>query len=181
MKIYTKTGDNGTTGLLTGKRYKKSNAVFDVLGNLDELNASLGLVSVTKIKNLSPLIVQIQSDLFIVGALIAGKKINQKNMEYFETRLQEIEKTIDFYESKNNPLTNFILPGGCIDSIYLHAARAICRKTERSFVGYVKSRKYSGIVKYLNRLSDLLFVLARYANKRRKVKDTVWKGDRIFS
>ena len=177
-KIYTKTGDNGTTGLLNGKRYSKDTKIFDVLGTLDELAAVLGYLHSSKKKKLVLVATGIQNDLFELGSFIAGKKITFEDIKRVEQKIKTVEQEIDELDSKNKPLKNFILAGGSQDSIKLHHSRVICRRAERMLVAFSKSKKLPKLAIfsiYLNRLSDYLFVLARYYNGLGK-KDIIWKS-----
>ena len=167
VKIYTKKGDDGTTSLYGGKRLSKANAIFELLGGLDELSASLGFLGSCKVLVIKKDVVEIQQRLFEMGASIAGAKP-------FTITVEELEKKMDWYESKNKPLSTFILPGGTPAACYLHNARTICRRVERAFVAH-KNAKLEFPCQYLNRLSDLLFVMARFANKTAKVKEVAWK------
>ncbi len=179
MKIYSKTGDDGTSALYAQQaRLKKSDPVFGVLGSLDELNASLGFLHLSKIKQIKLIAYDIQRDLFLLGSYVAGKKMEKRDCTYWETRLKYVEETIDKVEAQNTPLTHFILPGGSVESSYLHVCRVQARKLERIFVKYKLERKladYEFVQKYLNRISDLFFALARYANKKQKIEDVIWK------
>ncbi len=179
MKIYTKTGDKGKTSLFGGYRAPKSDAVFDVLGSLDELNSILGFAQTTKVASLKAEVSKIQNDLFEIGSFIAGKKFDTARQKVWESKVQLLETAIDYFESKNTKLQNFILPGGTLTSSYLHQSRAVCRRAERLLIKQLKSSKNTRqkvFAIYLNRLSDLLFVMARFANKQAKVKDTIWKS-----
>lgn len=176
MPIYTKIGDNGDTGLYENeKRFRKSNLIFDVLGTIDELNATLGFLHTSRIKEVTVVIYEVQRDLFSMGAAIAGKDFNGK---YWDEKIEMLEKHIDFLDSKNEPLKKFILPGGSLPSSQLHIARAVCRRLERLLVTYIEENSKKDLEifqKYINRLSDLLFVLSRFANKTLGVKDLVWE------
>ena len=179
MKVYTKAGDDGMSALYAQKaRLKKSASIFDLLGTLDELNAALGFLHASKIKEITQIVYDVQRDLFLLGSYFAGKKMEKHDCTYWEARLTYVEKAIDKIDAKNSPLTNFILPGGCLESNYLHVCRVQARKLERIFVQYKEHAKlanYEFVQKYLNRISDLFFALARFANKKHKVKDIIWK------
>lgn len=177
MKIYTKTGDKGETGII-GKRLSKNSNTINLIGSLDELNSSLGVAaSNTTDLELRKELQQIQSTIFLIGSLIAAAKI--KEIEIDEKFL---EKRIDFYDSKLPKLQNFILPGGSTAGSLIHHARSVCRRTERSFINFKESETYIDsqnevkIQKYLNRLSDYLFTLARYVNMKEGVDEIIWKG-----
>ena len=181
MHIYTRSGDKGTTGLANGQRVSKDSAVIEFVGSLDELNASLGLcVAFLKKErdfqknkfNLEVEVLEsIQSDIFVVGAIAAGAEMT------FDSAVEtsNIEKTIDDYENINAPLKNFILPGGSVSSSQIHLTRTFARKIERQAVG-LKSESVEAFLPYLNRLSDLLFVMARYINTKLAIKETIWKS-----
>ncbi len=180
MPIYTKNGDTGFTSTLTVKNLKKSQPVFEVLGTIDELNACLGFLSNS---GFSSTIKEIQRDLLLMGAFIAGKKFLVSSAKIWESKILGLEKLIDKFDADNEPLKNFILPGGSPESSYFHLSRAVCRRLERCLVrGVVKGKSqkhYLAFIKYANRLADLLFVLARTANKNAGIKDLLWKGDKI--
>jgi len=158
MSIYTRTGDNGTTALFGGKRVFKSDSLVDLYGSVDELNSWLGLF---KDKHLAV----IQSDLFTIGSVLAGA---QKELNFIDLRVKEMESWIDEMDKKLPRLRNFILPSG-----QMNIARSVCRRVERLAV---KNHAEARIIKYLNRLSDLLFTLARYINKKQKVSEVVWSS-----
>ncbi len=168
MSIYTKNGDAGETDLYGGKRVRKSVDAVEVLGEFDELNAFLGLSRLLLKKSDAVRISQIQNDLFLLGSVVAGVKLSQPAVQYLIKQVDKMETEIDSLEGKTPKLKNFILPNGCESSARLHLARAICRRCERSLVSL---GEYMDLVPYLNRLSDYLFVLARYENARRGVKD----------
>ncbi len=178
MKIYTKTGDDGTTSLFDGTRVKKDHQRVDTYGDVDELNASLGvaitLLNDPEIKNL---LLQIQRDLFAMGAQLANPQHKkQKNKADFgENKITALEKAIDRCDSEIDPIKNFILHGGSLPASHLDLARTVCRRAERKLVSLnQKETVDSQILIYLNRLSDLLFMLARMVNKRMGVKDIPW-------
>lgn len=167
--IYTKTGDDGTTALFNLQRCSKSDPVFDVLGTIDELNSSLGFLHIYKNDEIVTLIKDIQKDLFALGSLISGAPLDIADLE---SKTLLIEAQIDKFTDRIEPLRNFILPGGSLFSGYLNLSRSICRRLERSLVKYGSNEAY---LKYVNRLSDLLFVLARYINKMEEIPDAIWK------
>jgi cob(I)alamin adenosyltransferase len=182
MSIYTKTGDGGETSLLGGVRKKKSETVFEVLGTLDELSSLLGFLHLTKIPHISKTIYAIQIDLLTIGSFVAGRKWDKNVQKIFEDKVVLLEKDIDQYDKPNKPLRNFLISGGCMEFCYLHFARAICRRLERRFVDYLKKSgptNFAVFEKYFNRLADLLFVMARYANAKKGIKDIVWEGVKI--
>lgn len=164
MPIYTKTGDQGQTGLFDGTRIAKDDLRIEAIGAIDELNAQIGVIT-QKIKFLET----IQSDLFAIGGLLAGSEMGVD----LGARVIEMEREIDRMWKKMSPLNNFILPRGQI-----HVARVVCRRAERTVVRLVGGRKLDlkPVVKYLNRLSDYFFALARFADFLAKNKETVWKA-----
>lgn len=180
VKIYTKTGDNGETSLLYGKRASKSDPIFGVLGTLDELNASLGLVKAPKNRKINLLVEKVQNDLFALGSLLANPNAKQQPFTNLIDETAGIEKHIDSFNEELPPLANFIIPGGSQTASQLHLSRAISRRLERELVDYFENEKGTAarenVLRYVNRLSDLLFVLARYANFKNGVKDVLWKG-----
>ncbi|MFH1442633.1 MAG: cob(I)yrinic acid a,c-diamide adenosyltransferase [Candidatus Micrarchaeota archaeon] len=175
MAIYTKTGDNGETSFFGGKRIMKSDLRICVYGELDELNSILGMVrGCSKHSELNPLLKTLQEDLFIVGADIAAEhaKIGRTSAKMVE----RLEKEIDGLEEKLPPLNNFILPTGTQAASTLHFARSVCRRTERRLIElHQKEQMNPEILQYVNRLSDLLFVMARTANRLDGHKEEVWK------
>lgn len=188
MKIYTKMGDNGTTGTFKGCRVNKDTLLVEAIGTVDELNSTLGLaLSFVQKKSSHKKIVdrlyQIQKDLFAVGAVLAGKHTNLEfRTKNLEQKVGDFEKEIDGMCGKLPELHNFVIPGGTSLAATLFLARAICRRTERRVVGLLcRQRRHQPdenaiILKYLNRLSDYLFVLARYVNYLEREKEIVWAG-----
>jgi len=183
-KIYTKTGDKGLTSLMNGQRVSKSALRVETYGTLDELNSSLGLVvAELRIKNKGSIeikkeLLNIQNDLFEIGSMVSNPKTKYTNTitKYFEERIISFEKFIDFLTAKLPPLKNFILPGGTRPAAFLHVARSICRRCERRLVQLSQKEKVENVfIKYLNRLSDLLFTMSRFANKGEKKKEIIWK------
>lgn len=181
VRIYTKTGDKGKTSLFGGKRVLKDSIRIEAIGNVDELNASIGLVApVSNNKKTRPILTSIQNTLFDIGAEIANPlSIGKKTKKVFKLeqgKVNELEIIIDQVDSKLKPLSNFILPGGTESASRLHFARSIARRAERKIIQLSKREKInSNIISYLNRLSDLLFVLARNENKTAKIQDRLWE------
>jgi cob(I)alamin adenosyltransferase len=182
MKIYTKTGDDGTTGLLGAGRVGKDDPRIDSYGTVDELNAVLGLARAAGGLDVDAdaLVARIQDDLFAVGAALADPdpqgKFHNAVAEGYATRL---EAEIDRLEAELPPLSRFILPGGTAAASQIHLARTICRRAERLVVHLGRQPGVDvplHLVAYLNRLSDFLFVLARVVNHRAGVADTPWSG-----
>lgn len=180
MKIYTKTGDKGETGLFGGERVSKSSQRIDVYGTIDELNAFIGL-AITEINSseIKAVLRRIQNQLFVVGSDLATP-INDKNAKLKITRTPEeyslqAEQDIDFFNDKLEELRNFILPGGSKGSAYLHICRTVARRAERKAVALSEQVNIGGnIIIFLNRLSDLFFVLSRFENQVSNIPDTKW-------
>ena len=172
-KIYTKGGDKGKTSLVGGSRVSKSNDIIDAIGNVDELNALLGLAVCDLKKPFMSILKNIQNDLFDIGADIATP-INKKGtvLRINKDYIVYLEKEIDKINNNLPPLNSFILPGGSKISSIIHLARTVNRRCERSVVKLNGKQKVNiEVLKYLNRLSDYLFVLARALNK----KEVLWK------
>ena len=180
MKIYTKGGDKGETALHGGKRVSKDNERIEAYGTIDELNSFIGLAA-TEIKDqkIKSLLDKIQNYLFVLGADLSSPEIEEnkkKNIPRItEEHCNDLEKEIDHYDSLNEELRHFILPGGDKGASLLHVCRTICRRGERKVVSLNKEEKIgNNIIIFLNRLSDLFFVLARYQNKISGVPDIKW-------
>lgn len=178
MKLYTKTGDDGTTGLFGGGRVKKASQRVDAYGTVDELNAAIGFARATKLEPFTErVLAEVQLDLFTLGAELAcvpGReaKLSMKLLE--ATHAERLEHAIDAAEEGLPPLKHFVLPGGSAQAAALHLARTICRRAERGVLALDDAPARREIVVYLNRLSDLLFVLARKANVAANVEDVPW-------
>ena len=194
MKIYTKTGDKGNTGLAGGMRVSKSNPRIMAYGQVDELNANLGLaVSILceeaadkMLSDIIEVLLSIQNDLFIVGSDLADPAydplVNSRTPRVEKDMVARIENNIDIFESKLDPISYFILPGGTCESSILHVCRSVARRAEVSVVSLANSDTINEtLLVYINRLSDLLFVLARIVNKRKNIKDVAWKSTKITS
>jgi len=175
MPIYTKTGDKGETSLFGGKRVSKDDVQVDAYGSIDELNCWVGLVSSQmNISEKKDLLEKIQADLLIIGGHLAGWKTD---LHVLQTRVTEMEVEIDAMEDVLVPLKNFILPGGTLLAANIHLVRSTCRRVERQVVSLSKKQPVeSSIIQYLNRLSDLLFVMARFINKVENIPDVIWSG-----
>jgi cob(I)alamin adenosyltransferase len=180
MKIYTKTGDKGETSLLGGNRVHKDDLRIEAYGTVDELNSVIGIVRSMKApRTVDRILERIQNDLFIVGADLAAplslSRRTAKVPRIDRRRISAIEAIIDQIQRKLPPLKRFILPGGSQVSSHLHLARAVCRRAERRTVQLGRAQKINpSILSYLNRLSDLLFILARSANQKARAKEVVW-------
>lgn len=179
MKIYTKTGDSGDTSLFGGQRVHKDNPRLNAYGTVDELNAVLGLAaSKTESADIKSIITQLQNQLFSVGSDLATPIENSKVQieRISETEINSLEKLIDDLDVKLPEIRYFILPGGTEAASVLHIARTVCRRAEREIVSLSKNIDIgSPILIYLNRLSDLLFVLARYENYVNNIPDIKWE------
>jgi cob(I)alamin adenosyltransferase len=179
VKIYTKTGDSGETALLGGKRVSKADPRVAAYGEVDELNAWLGLVrSIGSDAGLAAMLERIQRDLFAIGARLAdpGSKVANRVAKTAVTGddVKRLEDWIDLLESEVPVLRRFILAGGSRAGASLHVARTICRRAERAVVGLGTEHVEPEILVYLNRLSDLLFVMARVANRRDGAPEFEW-------
>lgn len=177
MKIYTKTGDNGTTGLQGNLRVSKSNPRIIAYGAIDETNALLGIIQSYEIdEDIAILLNLIQNELFVIGADLSNPKLEDKKNRVTTDMILNLEKNIDRYESELAPLTNFILPGGTILASQLHHIRTVTRRAETYIIMLNEEEKINdNCIKYVNRLSDLFFVLGRVLNKRNGKKDIIWK------
>lgn len=183
MKIYTKTGDAGTTGLFGGPRVSKDDARICAYGSIDELNAFLGTARSTGlVPELDAMLSQVQHQLFAIGAELATPNPDEHHLKWSgEPHVSLLEQSIDRMEAEMAPLRCFILPGGSPQSAHLHLARTVCRRVEREIVRLSHDSRVSDvshIVIYLNRLSDMLFVMARYANHLAGVPDVPWESPR---
>ncbi len=190
MKIYTKTGDKGTTALFGGKRVSKNHLRIESYGTVDELNSYIGLIKDQEIDNQTKnILVKIQNDLFTLGSMLAtpleneilknGKerlnipKITAESVAY-------LENTIDEISSKRPQMTHFILPGGHTTVSYCHIARCVCRRSERLSVSLHEQEEINPIIlTYLNRLSDFLFILARKLSQYLSVQEVKWIPEKL--
>jgi cob(I)alamin adenosyltransferase len=178
MKIYTKTGDDGTTGLFGGARVKKASPRVEAYGTVDELNATLGLARATGLDSMSEgVLALVQVDLFTLGAELAcvpGKEGKLGMALVDGADAVRLERAIDAAEEGLSPLKNFVLPGGSTQAAALHHARTVCRRAERAVLALDDGEARADVVIYLNRLSDLLFTLSRRENHVRGVADVPW-------
>jgi cob(I)alamin adenosyltransferase len=181
MKIYTKTGDKGDTGLFGGGRVSKSHPRVEAYGDVDELNAFIGMArAVEMMPRIDEVLVPVQRDLFAIGALLATpdrdkmkKQLEKASID--DRRIAELEHAIDDGDKELEPLKSFIVPGGTPKAAALHVARTVCRRAERRVIALPESEEIPPIVVvYLNRLSDLLFTLARVANRRAGAGEVTW-------
>lgn len=193
MKIYTKTGDKGLTGLIDGKRIPKSDIRIIAYGSIDELNSYIGL-SISLLsqhrnnnnnnknnQSFSDIIItlnRIQNELFIIGSDLADPDLSKPtSLRVQSPMITVLENDIDNYEKELSPITYFILPGGSVESSTLHIARSITRRAETNVSKLMLKDIINNLVLiYLNRLSDLLFVLSRTVNKRLQILDIAWKS-----
>lgn len=181
MKIYTKTGDAGETGLLGGGRVPKDHARVAAYGDVDELNAALGLTRALEPADAeSDLLDAVQRDLFAIGGQLAAPEPGKvakalAKATIGEAEVSRLERAIDAAEAELPPLSHFVLPGGTPRAAALHLARTVCRRAERSVVALARADTVPPVIlTYVNRLSDLLFVLARRANARAGRPDVTW-------
>ena len=178
MKIYTKTGDDGTTGLFGGGRVKKASTRVEAYGTVDELNATLGLARATTLDPFADgVLAHAQVDLFTLGAELAcvpGKEEKLSMTLLDGDDAARLEHAIDDAEKELPPLKTFVLPGGSPQAAALHLARTVCRRAERAVLSIDDTPARNDVVIYLNRLSDLLFTLARHANLKAGVEDVPW-------
>ena len=177
MKIYTKTGDDGKTSLFDNSRVWKSHERIVSYGAIDELNSAVGIaISMDLDHQLKEILVRIQNELFTVGSDLANPNMSDTKIRTTENMTLSLENDIDTFESELSELTNFILPGGTLMSSILHLSRTITRRAETHVIALSQKEEINKIaIVYLNRLSDLLFVLARVLNKRKNIDDIVWK------
>lgn len=174
MKIYTRTGDAGETSLFGGTRVSKNDPRIDAYGTVDELNAFVGAARATSpASSIDDQLAIVQSDLFDVGAQLAAPG-SSRFQGVDAARIAALENAIDEMERELPPLTSFILPGGSMAAAQLHIARTVCRRAERLVVA-LGDASAATTIRYLNRLSDYLFVAARFANHRQGVADVIWR------
>ncbi len=177
MKIYTKTGDDGNTGLQGNYRIAKSHPRIMAYGTVDEANAALGIVLTNSLDaDIVTILTKIQNDLFVVGADLSNPNLNEVKNRVSLDLIETLEHHIDKFELELSPLTNFILPGGDIAAAQLHYVRTVVRRAETQTVELSeKDEINSNCIRYLNRLSDLFFVMGRLINKRKNREDIPWK------
>jgi len=179
MKIYTRTGDAGDTALFGGGRVPKSHPRVEAYGDVDELNAAIGLArAIEMMPRIDEVLVPLQRDLFSIGALLAtpDREKMKKHLEKAsidDRRIAELERAIDEGDLELEPLKSFIIPGGTPKAAALHVARTVCRRAERRVIS-LEEEIPAIVIVYLNRLSDLLFTLARVANRRAGAGEVTW-------
>jgi len=185
MKIYTKTGDSGETSLFGGTRVSKSHIRIDAYGTVDELNSYIGLIKDQDIEQgHKEFLIKIQNNLFVIGAFLATPEESELlkngksrlNLPVFgEQEIEDLEREIDFFDNQLPQMTHFVLPGGHISVSHCHIARTICRRAERICVLLSENVTVNtGVISYLNRLSDYLFVLARMLSKQLQADEIQW-------
>ena len=181
MKIYTKKGDSGETSLFGGERVSKSTERIEAYGNVDELNSLVGLTASYELSEKgTKYLRKVQEQLFVLGADLATPPSSKTRIDRIsEEDITFLEDAIDELDQDLKPLKNFVLPGGSQPGATLHVARTVCRRAERATVACQEVDEVSDeCLKFLNRLSDFLFVIARYENKQAGVREETWKPDR---
>jgi len=175
-RIYTRTGDDGTTGLADGRRVPKDDARIEAIGAVDELNSALGaLLAETLPDEIRSALTRVQHDLFDLGAELSVPG----HVVMSEAHVEDLEKRLDHFNAGLAPLREFILPGGTRAAAHAHLARGVCRRAERRVVALSRREAVPrAVLMYLNRLSDLLFVLARALNRCAGVEDVPWRSRR---
>ena len=179
MKIYTKTGDSGTTALFGGKRVSKSELRIETYGTIDELNAYIGLLRDQPVnENRKAVLLEIQDRLFTIGSILATEPGNTKVKvpSLLSDDVAVLEKEIDRMDTELPPMRNFVLPGGNQSVSFTHIARTVCRRAERLLVALDTQEKVgSPVIQYINRLSDYLFVLSRKASHELNAEESPWR------
>jgi cob(I)alamin adenosyltransferase len=182
MKLYTKTGDDGTTGLFGGGRVPKASPRVAAYGTVDETNAAIGVARAIPLDTaMDEVLARVQEDLFTLGAELAcvpGREDKLAMTPLGDADVARLERAIDDADSASPPLKSFVLPGGSPQAATLHVARTVCRRAERAVLAIDTPPARRDLVVYLNRLSDLLFALARQANVLAGVPDVPWKPRR---
>ena len=180
MRIYTRTGDEGDTGLFGGGRVPKTHPRVEAYGDVDELNAAIGLArAIEQMPRVDEVLVTLQRDLFAIGALLATPDLDKmkrhlEKASIDDRRIAELEHAIDDGDRELEPLKSFILPGGTAKAAALHVARTVCRRAERRVISLTDENIPQIVIVYLNRLSDLLFTLARVASRRAGAGEVTW-------
>ena len=177
MKIYTKTGDEGKTSLFDNSRVWKSDQRIMSYGAVDELNSSLGIaLSLELDSEIKDILIKLQNDLFIVGSDLANPNMSDTKIRTTPEMITFLEQKIDLLEPQLEPLTSFILPGGTLLASILHLSRTISRRAETHVIALSQNEEINkDAAIYLNRLSDLMFIMARAINQRKNISDIVWK------
>lgn len=176
MKIYTRTGDAGETSLLGNRRVPKNDARVEAYGTVDELSSFIGIAHAHWLESpIAEQLHQIQADLFEIGSQLASVEDSRPFESMAESRIAALEQSIDQMEETLEPLRNFVFPGGSPPAAHLHVARTVCRRAERCVISIDDPERHSAAIRYLNRLSDFLFVAARFANREMDVPDIPWR------
>jgi cob(I)alamin adenosyltransferase len=183
FNIYTKTGDDGTSGLIGGTRVKKYDLRLESYGTVDELNSWIGLLKTgDHEESVINTLTVIQNNLFVIGSHLAtdeSKSDLKKQLPCTVAEIKMLEDGIDHMQEMLPPLSNFILPGGSTYAGYAHVARTVCRRAERKVVELSENLPiHENIIVFINRLSDYLFVLSRYINYKSGINDTFWKHEK---
>lgn len=183
MKLYTGFGDEGKTALFGGETVKKNHLRVEMYGTLDELNSFIGLIlSKNKDKAVATDLTAVQNELFTFGAEMATPSTEKRagfTEQLSKVHIDALENMIDKYSAQVPPLKKFVLPGGCEAASFAHISRTICRRAERMLISLAEEISIrADLIVYLNRLSDLLFIIARYQNVVNKVEDIAWEGIR---
>jgi len=178
-KIYTRTGDDGTTGLVNGPRRKKFDLRINAYGSVDEANAQIGKVRIltSNLPKIDSMLAHIQNDMFDLGSDLATPEKNKKALRITKDQIEWLEKNIDYYNKNLEPLKSFVLPAGTALAAEFHIGRTIVRRSERLVAQLIDVEPYTNplAMHYLNRLSDLFFVMARIANNNGK-NDVLWSA-----
>ena len=182
LKIYTKTGDDGTTGLVGGSRVKKYDLRLEAYGTIDELNSALGILRSAELPDdVSEVLNKIQNKLFNIGSILASDEKGEAftaNLAITEENIKVLEDAIDIYQEKLPELKHFVLPGGNFASAQCHVARTVCRRAERRIIEFAEHSKVQPeIIVYINRLSDFLFVLSRKLSFDNNIEELIWEKD----
>jgi len=182
MKIYTRTGDDGTTGLIGGSRVKKHNIRLEAYGTIDELNSYIGLIrSMQTDLHTDKILEIIQNKLFVIGANLATDEsisLIKKQLPCQTADIELLENKMDEMNTSLPELRNFILPGGCHASSFCHVARTVCRRAERHIVELSENKEVdTNLIKFINRLSDYLFVLSRKINLDQNAPEILWSPE----
>lgn len=182
MQIYTRTGDDGTTGLIGGSRVKKYNIRLEAYGTIDEMNSYIGVIrSLQTDEHADSVLEKIQNKLFVIGANLASDEsagLIKKQLSCIEDDIVMLEKEMDLLFTVLPQLNNFILPGGCLASSFCHVARTVCRRAERRIVELSdKTEVDTNLIKFINRLSDYLFVLSRKVSMDQKAPEILWSPE----
>ncbi len=182
MKIYTRTGDDGTTGLIGGSRIKKHNIRLESYGTIDELNSYIGVIrSMQNDTHTDQVLEIIQNKLFVIGANLATDEtidLIKKQLPCKKADIELLENEMDKMNSSLPELRNFILPGGCQAASFCHVARTVCRRAERRIVELAENKEVDqNLIKFINRLSDYLFVLSRKLNLDQKAAEILWSPE----